>query len=112
MRGLVPCRSCAQGEPGLCTRTAEGEISAGMLTGFCHDLPGGWSTDMIVHRSQVFPVPDGIEFQKRGGYRTVQRGSSCGIAEPAPSGSEGPADREWHDWFAGHGGAEDAGPYL
>ena len=61
MRGLVPCRSCASGEPGLCLNAAEGEISPGMLTGFCRDLPGGWSRDMIVHRSQLVAVPDSID---------------------------------------------------
>jgi len=60
MRGLVPCRSCAAGDPGLCVRAAEGELSAGMLTGFCRDLPGGWSRDMVAHRSQVVVVPDDI----------------------------------------------------
>ena len=63
MRGLVPCRSCAAGEPGLCVRAAEGEISAGMLTGFCRDLPGGWSRDMVAHRSQVVAIPDTIPDQ-------------------------------------------------
>jgi threonine dehydrogenase-like Zn-dependent dehydrogenase len=58
MRGLIPCDSCASGQPGLCERAAEGEISAGMLIGFCRDLPGGWSRDMVAHRSQVVPIPD------------------------------------------------------
>ena len=60
MRGLEPCRMCRTGEPGLCTRTAEGSISPGMLTGFCRDLPGGWSTDMVAHWSQIVPIPDEI----------------------------------------------------
>ncbi|MCC6945764.1 MAG: alcohol dehydrogenase catalytic domain-containing protein, partial [Thermomicrobiales bacterium] len=61
MRNLEPCRSCASGMPGLCMRTAEGGLSAGMLTGFCKDLPGGWSHEIIAHRSQVVAVPDGID---------------------------------------------------
>ena len=60
MRGLEPCRMCRTGEPGLCIRTAEGSISPGMLTGFCRDLPGGWSTDMVAHWSQIVPIPDEI----------------------------------------------------
>jgi threonine dehydrogenase-like Zn-dependent dehydrogenase len=60
MRGLTPCRSCASGQPGLCERAAEGELSAGMLIGFCRDLPGGWSRDMVAHRSQVVLIPDEI----------------------------------------------------
>lgn len=60
MRGVEPCRPCRTGEPGLCTRTADGSLSPGMLTGFCRDLPGGWSTDMVAHVSQLVPVPDEI----------------------------------------------------
>ena len=60
MRGIEPCRMCRTGEPGLCTRTAEGSLSPGMLTGFCRDLPGGWSTDMVAHWSQLVPLPDEI----------------------------------------------------
>lgn len=56
MRGLEPCPSCASGQRCLCTRTAEGSLSAGMLIGFCRDLPGSWSREMVVHRSQVYPV--------------------------------------------------------
>lgn len=64
MRGLDPCRSCARGEAGLCLHAAEGHLSPGMLTGFCRDLPGGWGEDMVVHRSQVYPVPDGMPDEK------------------------------------------------
>src|SRR4029453_1542020 len=60
MRGLVPCRSCASGEPGLCTSMAEGNLAPGMLLGFCRDLPGGWSEELVVHRSQVFAVPEAL----------------------------------------------------
>ncbi len=61
MRGLEPCRSCAAGMPGLCVRTAEGGVAPGMLTGFCRDLPGGWSHEIIAHRSQVVVVPDSVD---------------------------------------------------
>lgn len=61
MRNLEPCRSCASGMPGLCMKTTDGALSAGMLTGFCKDLPGGWSHDIIAHRSQIVAVPDAID---------------------------------------------------
>lgn len=60
MRGLTPCPSCASGEPGLCTNAAEGNLAPGMLLGFCRDVPGGWAEEMVVHRSQLFPVPESI----------------------------------------------------
>jgi threonine dehydrogenase-like Zn-dependent dehydrogenase len=60
MRGLEPCRACAADDPGLCLNSAEGELSPGLLIGFCKDLPGGWSEELIVHESQIFPLPDAI----------------------------------------------------
>ncbi|HRA47012.1 MAG TPA: zinc-binding dehydrogenase [Thermomicrobiales bacterium] len=60
MRGLEPCPSCARNEPGLCTNTAEGSLAPGMLVGFCKDIPGGWAQEMVVHRSQLYPVPDAV----------------------------------------------------
>lgn len=60
MRGLVPCRPCASGEPGLCTSAAEGKLAPGMLLGFCRDVPGGWAEEMVAHRSQIFAVPEAL----------------------------------------------------
>ena len=60
VRGLDPCPGCRDGTPALCRRAAEGTLSAGMLIGFCHDLPGAWSEGMLAHASQLHPVPDGL----------------------------------------------------
>ncbi len=60
IRGVEPCGPCASGEPGVCTKTTEGDFSAGMLIGFCRDLPGGWSQEMITHQSQVYAIPDEV----------------------------------------------------
>lgn len=57
MRELEPCQPCRRGQRCLCTQTAEGRLSPGMLIGFCRDLHGGWSEEMIVHRGQVYAVP-------------------------------------------------------
>lgn len=59
-RGMEPCPSCAGGEPGLCLRTADGSISPAPMLGYCHDLPGGWSEEMVVHVSQLHPVPEAL----------------------------------------------------
>jgi threonine dehydrogenase-like Zn-dependent dehydrogenase len=58
VRGLDPCASCSQGLPALCLHAADGDLSPGMLIGYCRDLPGGWSDGMLVHASQLHPVPD------------------------------------------------------
>jgi threonine dehydrogenase-like Zn-dependent dehydrogenase len=59
-RGLEPCRWCAAGRPGLCLRTAEGPFSPAPMLGYCADLPGGWSDEIVAHRSQLHPVPDAL----------------------------------------------------
>ena len=60
VRGLDPCPACAQGLPALCLHAADGDLAPGMLIGYCRDLPGGWSTAMLAHASQLHRVPDGV----------------------------------------------------
>ncbi len=60
VRGLEPCPLCRGGRPALCLRAADGPLAPGMLVGYCRDLPGGWSEEMVVHRSQLHPVPAGL----------------------------------------------------
>jgi L-iditol 2-dehydrogenase len=55
-----PCPMCAAGRPNLCTRFREGDVSAGMLTGFCRDTGGSWSPSFVAHKSQVIPIPDHV----------------------------------------------------
>jgi len=57
-RGLEPCRWCVAGQPGLCLRLAEGDVSPAPMLGFCHDVPGGWSEEMVAHVSQLHAVPE------------------------------------------------------
>jgi threonine dehydrogenase-like Zn-dependent dehydrogenase len=60
MRGLTPCRACASGDPGLCLNCAEGDFSPGLMLGFCKDLPGGWSEELVLHKSQAFAIPAAV----------------------------------------------------
>jgi L-iditol 2-dehydrogenase len=60
MRDLEPCPFCSSGQRCLCTQSAEGALAPGMLIGFCRDLPGSWSEEMVVHREQVYRVPTEI----------------------------------------------------
>jgi threonine dehydrogenase-like Zn-dependent dehydrogenase len=59
-RGLAPCASCAAGEPNRCTRVTVGHLSPGLQTGYCADTGGGWSGELVAHRSQLHPVPDAV----------------------------------------------------
>ncbi|HEX2142619.1 MAG TPA: alcohol dehydrogenase catalytic domain-containing protein, partial [Candidatus Limnocylindria bacterium] len=59
VRGITPpCEWCAAGQPGLCLRTAEGGFAPGPMIGFCSDLPGGWSDEVVAHLSQLHVVPE------------------------------------------------------
>lgn len=61
VRGFAdPCEMCARGDVQLCQRFNQGSIAPGLLTGFCRDTGGSWSSEFIAHRSQVLPVPANI----------------------------------------------------
>lgn len=63
-RGLDPCPSCRRGMPSLCENQAEGSLPPGMLLGFTRSLPGAWSEGMVVHASQIYPVPPDISDER------------------------------------------------
>src|SRR5437870_5176427 len=57
-RGLEPCPSCTSGAPGRCDRITVGHVSPGLQTGYCADTGGGWSRQLVAHRSQLHAIPD------------------------------------------------------
>ncbi|MDH2416976.1 alcohol dehydrogenase catalytic domain-containing protein [Nocardioides sp. CER19] len=59
-RGVEPCPACAEGDTNRCARITVGDVSPGLQTGFCHDTGGGWSEQLVAHRSQLHPVPEGL----------------------------------------------------
>jgi threonine dehydrogenase-like Zn-dependent dehydrogenase len=59
-RGVEPCPECAAGLPALCRHTIDGDVSAGLQTGFCRDSGGGWSEGLVAHASQLHAVPDDL----------------------------------------------------
>ena len=63
-RGLEPCEPCAEGTTERCDRVTVGHVSPGLQTGFCADTGGGWSRQLVAHRSQVHTVPDGTSDEK------------------------------------------------
>lgn len=62
------CRSCDEGHHSTCERAGEDgpqhvdgrPLGRGSVVGYHRDLPGGWGERMIAHRSQLFPIPDGL----------------------------------------------------
>ncbi|PTL82621.1 hypothetical protein [Vitiosangium sp. GDMCC 1.1324] len=61
LRGIQPpCKPCASGQENGCENTAEGCLAPGQMLGFQKDLPGGMSTEMVAHPSQLHPLPQGV----------------------------------------------------
>ena len=57
-RGVRPCPECAAGQTGRCEHVTVGHLDPGLQTGYCASVGGGWSHQLVAHRSQLHPVPD------------------------------------------------------
>lgn len=86
VRGLEPCPGCRDGVPALCRRAAEGNLSPGMLIGFCRDLPGGWSEGMLAHASQLHPVPELLGDETAALAEPLACGLHAVLAQPPAEG--------------------------
>lgn len=59
-RGLPLCEECERGATGRCRFVTVGHLAPGLQTGYCNDVGGGWSQQLVAHRSQLHPVPDDL----------------------------------------------------
>lgn len=59
-RGVGPCGWCASGQGNRCDHITVGRVSAGLQTGFCADVGGGWGELLVAHRDQLRPVPEDV----------------------------------------------------
>jgi threonine dehydrogenase-like Zn-dependent dehydrogenase len=59
-RGLPRCDECRRGRTSRCLHVTVGHLAPGLQTGYCADVGGGWSQQLVAHRSQLHPVPDGL----------------------------------------------------
>lgn len=61
-RGIPePCTSCSQGNYSLCEHKTAGDVSPGLLIGACKDTGGGWSSNLMAHKSQIFALPEEVD---------------------------------------------------
>jgi threonine dehydrogenase-like Zn-dependent dehydrogenase len=58
VRGLPPCRFCAQGDYNLCERFREGRLAPGVILGFNSDAGGGMAEFMAAPPRQLVAVPE------------------------------------------------------
>ncbi len=75
-RSIEPmCKQCAQGNIHLCENITFGHLHPGLQIGFCKDTGGGWSEELIVHKSQIYEVPDAMTDEEA----VMVEPSACGI---------------------------------
>ena len=86
VRGLEACPGCRNGTPALCRRADEGELSPGMLIGFCRDLPGAWSEGMLAHASQLHSVPEQLSDEVAALAEPLACGLHAVLAQPPAEG--------------------------
>jgi threonine dehydrogenase-like Zn-dependent dehydrogenase len=60
VRGLPPCRYCAQGAYNLCENFLAGELAPGVILGFTRGVGGGMAELMAAHPSRLVRVPDNL----------------------------------------------------
>lgn len=61
VRGLADlCVSCRTGDTAHCRQVTDGDLSAGIQTGYCRDTGGGWSSALVAHELQLWRVPEGV----------------------------------------------------
>jgi threonine dehydrogenase-like Zn-dependent dehydrogenase len=58
VRGLAPCRFCAQGQYNLCENFTQGKLAPGAILGFNRDAGGGMAEFLAVHPSRLVRLPD------------------------------------------------------
>jgi len=57
------CPSCRAGRFGSCENTAKGRLAAGMFTGICKDVGGGFAPYLVAHESQIYGLPEGMSLE-------------------------------------------------
>ena len=58
VRGVPPCRYCAEGAYNLCENFLAGELAPGVILGFTRGVGGGMAEMMAAHPSRLVRVPD------------------------------------------------------
>ena len=60
VRGLPPCRYCAQGDYNLCENFTQGDLAPGVILGFNRDTGGGMTELLAAHPSRLLRLPDHV----------------------------------------------------
>ncbi|MDP3181496.1 MAG: zinc-binding dehydrogenase [Desulfobaccales bacterium] len=60
VRGLPPCRFCAQGQYNLCENFTRGGLAPGTILGFNRDAGGGMAEFLAAHPSRLVGLPETV----------------------------------------------------
>lgn len=60
VRGIAPCRFCAQGQYNLCENFTQGRLSPGTILGFHKEAGGGMAQFLAAHPSRLLPLPEAL----------------------------------------------------
>ena len=63
-RGIEPCSACNEGNHSLCSHMDKGNVSPGLMMGFCMDTGGAWGEYVVAHESQVFKIPENVSTEE------------------------------------------------
>jgi threonine dehydrogenase-like Zn-dependent dehydrogenase len=64
-RGIdPPCDACQRGQYPLCAHFTDGILPPGMHAGNSRTVTGGYAPLLPAHKSQLFPIPDGVSFDQ------------------------------------------------
>jgi threonine dehydrogenase-like Zn-dependent dehydrogenase len=64
-RGIdPPCDACQRGQYPLCAHFTDGILPPGMHAGNSRAVTGGYAPLLPAHKSQLFPIPDGVSFDQ------------------------------------------------
>jgi threonine dehydrogenase-like Zn-dependent dehydrogenase len=59
-RGLPLCEACKEGQYSICASFRRGRLAAGVHTGNCRDVSGGFAPYVPAHHSMAIPIPDEV----------------------------------------------------
>ena len=75
-RSIDPvCGQCMSGNIQLCENITFGHLHPGLQTGFCKDTGGGWSEELVIHKSQIYVVPDDMTDEEA----VMVEPTACGV---------------------------------
>ena len=91
---MPPHLEAAPGDGNDYGHSIAGHLKAGIQTGNCASTGGGWSTELVVHDSQIHPVPESFSDEAAvlvepcaSGYHTALKAVAVGGAAKIAQGS-------------------------